>query len=119
MNTGTFASRHIGPRQQELNHMLNVTGVNTLDELIDQTSASQIRLERPLKLDAPMTERSYLKHLKGLAAKNEIFKTYLGMGYYPTGVPAVIQEMFLRIRDGIRPTRPTKLKLHRADWKRF
>jgi glycine dehydrogenase len=95
MNTGTFASRHIGPRQQELNHMLNVTGVNTLDELIDQTVPAQIRLDRPLKLDAPMTERSYLKHLKGLAAKNEIFKTYLGMGYYPTGVPAVIQRNVL------------------------
>lgn len=95
MNTGTFASRHIGPRQNEIKHMLDVIGVDSIDQLIDQTIPAQIRLERPLNLDEPMTERSYLKHLKAMAAKNEIYRTYIGMGYYPTGVPAVIQRNVL------------------------
>ncbi|MCH2198226.1 MAG: aminomethyl-transferring glycine dehydrogenase [Flavobacteriales bacterium] len=95
MKTGTFASRHIGPRESEIEHMLEVTGHASVDELVSKTVPERIRLQNELDLPAPMTEHAYLKHLKGLASKNKIYNTYIGMGYYPTVVPSVIQRNVL------------------------
>lgn len=95
MNTGTFASRHIGPRESELNAMLKAVGHASLEDLMKATVPAGIRLGQELDLDAPMTERAYLKHLKGLAAKNKTYNTYIGLGYYPTVVPSVIQRNVL------------------------
>ncbi len=95
MEIGTFAARHIGPRQHEEGTMLAKVGVASLDELIDKTIPSNIRLKKPLNLAPPMTERAYLSHLNGLAAKNKVFSSYIGMGYYPTVVPSVIQRNVL------------------------
>lgn len=95
MDTGSFAARHIGPRQEELDYMLEVIGVETLDELISKTVPTNIRLQNELDLPEPMTERSYLKHLKELAGQNRLYDNYIGMGYYPTVVPSVIQRNVL------------------------
>ena len=85
-----FVNRHIGPSEDDIRTMLDAIGVKSLDEMIDKTIPSQIRLKKELELDTPLTENDFLNHLKSIAQKNKIFKTYIGMGYYPTITPPVI-----------------------------
>ena len=85
-----FERRHIGPGEEELLEMLNTLKVNSLDELIAQTVPDSIRMEQELDLPAPLTEQEYLRMLKGMAAKNEVFRSYIGMGYFGTTTPNVI-----------------------------
>ena len=92
MKTDAFALRHLGPRESDLNHMLKTIGVDTLDQLIFETIPNDIRLKNDLNLDEPMTEYEYLSHIQELGKKNKIFKSYIGLGYHPTILPAVIQR---------------------------
>ncbi len=85
-----FESRHISPDGLETSEMLATTGVSSLEELIDQTIPSQIRLKQPLNLPAPKSEFEYLANLKLLASKNKVFKSFIGQGYYDTITPSVI-----------------------------
>ncbi len=72
--------------------MLQAIGEASVDALIDKTIPASIRLEEPLKLAQPMSEYQYMNHIKDLASKNKVFKSYIGLGYYNTKVPAVIQR---------------------------
>lgn len=85
-----FVSRHIGPREEEIEQMLRQIGVSSLDELIDQTVPSSIRMDKPLDLAAGITEDKLLSRIRAYAAKNKVYKTYIGMGYYNTHTPSVI-----------------------------
>ena len=85
-----FVTRHIGPREDDVKKMLKTVGVSSMDELIDQTVPANIRLKKPLKLQEGLTERKYYRKILSLAAKNKVFNTYIGMGYYDTITPAVI-----------------------------
>ena len=85
-----FADRHIGLSISEQKEMLAEIGVSSLDELVDKTVPSQIRLKSGLKLDPAMSETEYLNHAKALASKNKVFNSYIGKGYYETIVPPVI-----------------------------
>jgi glycine dehydrogenase len=93
--TDKFVNRHNGPRQNEVNKMLEKIGVSSVDELIDQTVPEKIRLKKPLKVGEAMTEFQYSKHLRALAKKNKVFRSYMGLGYYNTIIPAVIQRNVL------------------------
>jgi glycine dehydrogenase len=95
MNTNAFALRHIGPREGDQNQMLKTIGVDNLDQLIYETIPDDIRLKNELNLDEPMTEYEYLNHIHELSKKNKVFKSYIGLGYHPTIVPAVIQRNIL------------------------
>ncbi len=95
ITTDKFVNRHTGPRENDVKAMLEKIGAKSLDELIDQTIPAAIRLKKPLNLPTGMTEYNYLKHLKALAAKNKVFKTYIGLGYYNTIIPPVIQRNVL------------------------
>ncbi|GGH34768.1 glycine dehydrogenase [Mangrovimonas yunxiaonensis] len=95
MNTTSFALRHIGPDQQEQKEMLNTIGVDSLDQLIFETLPDGIKLEKPLELDEAMSEQEYLVHIHNLSKKNKVYKTYIGLGYHPTILPAVIQRNIL------------------------
>ena len=95
MNTNAFALRHIGPREADQNLMLKTIGVNSLDQLIYETVPDDIRLKNPLKLEEPMSEHDYLVHIQELSKKNKVYKTYIGLGYHPTILPAVIQRNIL------------------------
>jgi glycine dehydrogenase len=95
ITTDKFVNRHNGPRENDINVMLQKIGANSVDELIDQTIPSAIRLKKPLNLPAGMSEYNYHKHLRTLAAKNTVYKTYIGLGYYNTIVPPVIQRNIL------------------------
>ena len=85
-----FQSRHIGPRPSDLTDMLTTIGESSLSSLIDHTVPANIRMKRSLKLPAAMTEYEYLQHMQGLSQKNNLFKTYIGQGYYNTITPSVI-----------------------------
>jgi glycine dehydrogenase len=90
-----FVDRHIGPDDNEINEMLETIGVDSINKLINDTIPENIRLNKKLNLDDPVTEFRFLENLKKIAAKNKVFKSYIGMGYYPTRVPAVIQKNIL------------------------
>lgn len=92
MDTTKFVNRHVGITAEDLPDMLKTVGVNTLDELIDQTIPANIRLKQPLNLPDPMTEREFAEHINELASKNEVFTSYIGMGWYDTVCPAPIQR---------------------------
>ena len=92
MKQDGFAVRHLGPRDSDLKHMFETIGVETLDELIFETIPSDIRLEKELELDMPMSEYEFLNHITDLGKKNKVFKSYIGLGYHPAIVPAVIQR---------------------------
>jgi len=85
-----FAGRHIGPNEEETRSMLKTIGVETIDELVSKTVPSSILSKKPLKLPVAQTEFEYLDELKKIAAKNKVFKTYIGQGYYNTITPSVI-----------------------------
>ena len=92
MKTESFASRHIGISEKDIEVMLRKIGVDTLDELINKTIPANIRLKEPLALPPAMTEYEFGKHIGELAGKNKLFTTYIGMGWYDTITPAVIQR---------------------------
>ena len=95
MKIGSFASRHMGPRIEDQNKMLATIGCSSIDDLIDKTVPSAIRLRKPLNLSPALTESEYLEHLDELASKNVTYRNYIGMGYYPTEVPSVIRRNVL------------------------
>ena len=95
MNTNAFALRHIGPREDDQKLMLNTLGLDSLDQLIYETIPDDIRLKKDLDLDEPMSEHEYLLHIHELSKKNKVYKTYIGLGYHPTILPAVIQRNIL------------------------
>jgi glycine dehydrogenase len=95
MNTNTFALRHIGPREEDQKQMLKTIGVDNLDQLIYETIPDDIRLQKDLDLAEAMSEQEYLVYLNKVAKKNKVYKTYIGLGYHPTILPAVIQRNIL------------------------
>ena len=95
IKTDKFLNRHNGPSEQDVQAMLRKIDAPSLDALIDQTVPAAIRLKKPLNLPNGISEFQYHKHLRAIAAKNKIFKTYIGLGYYDTIVPAVIQRNIL------------------------
>ena len=92
MKTDAFALRHIGPRENDLQHMLKTIGAETLDQLISETIPDDIRLKTTLDLDPAMTEYEYSNHISQLGNKNKMFQSYIGLGYNQAIVPAVIQR---------------------------
>lgn len=92
MDTNKFVNRHVGISAEDIPSMLAAIGVQSVDELIDQTIPANIRLKTPLNLPEPMTEREFAEHIAELASKNEVFTSYIGMGWYDTICPAPIQR---------------------------
>ena len=95
ITTDKFVARHNGPRENDIAAMLKKIGANSVDELIAQTVPAAIRLKQPLNLPEGLSEYQYHKHLRAVAAKNKVFKTYIGLGYYNTIIPAVVQRNVL------------------------
>lgn len=89
-DTREFQRRHIGPRGEELKVMLAAIGVDSLDQLIDQTVPKGIRRQTSLDLGTPLTEAALLRRLRDIASKNRVIKSYIGQGYYGCYTPSVI-----------------------------
>src|SRR5687768_16027748 len=88
--TDPFVPRHLGPRAHEVREMLAYLGFDTLDALIDACVPARIRSPRPLQLDPPRGEHETLAELRRIAEKNEVFRSFLGMGYHDTITPPVV-----------------------------
>lgn len=95
MRTNSFQIRHIGPQEKEQASMLKTCGVSSINELIDKTIPSDIRLKGALQLPKAMSEQEYMAHILELEQMNKEYKTYIGLGYYPTIMPGVIQRNIL------------------------
>jgi glycine dehydrogenase len=90
MKHDSFQSRHIGPDTLERDEMLKVVGAFSLDALMDEVIPASIRLAAPLDLPVGQTESEYLRNLRQLAAQNQIFRSFIGLGYYDCITPSVI-----------------------------
>ena len=95
MKTNYLKSRHIGLTEQDQQQMLEVIGVKSVDELIAQTMPADILLDEPLDLDEPLTEQEHLNTVHDMAQKNQLYRSYIGRGWYGTNTPAVIQRNIL------------------------
>ena len=90
-----FARRHIGPNAIELNIILKTIGVESVEELLNQTIPDNIRLKKDLNIPEGISEMEFLKEIKKLSSLNKNFKTYIGLGYHDTFTPSVIQRNIL------------------------
>jgi glycine dehydrogenase len=93
--TDTFPRRHIGPDEGEVAEMLAALGLPSLEALIDETVPADIRLTRPLQLPPARGEHELLDDLRLIASKNQVFRSFIGMGYYDCITPPVIQRNVL------------------------
>src|SRR5215210_6894534 len=91
----SFVPRHVGPSEAEVAEMLAVIGYASLDELIDATIPEGIRFRRPLAIHTSRSEHEALDAMRAIAAKNRIFRSFLGYGYHDTLTPPVIQRNIL------------------------
>ena len=87
-----FKGRHIGPRGKNVSEMLEVVGSDSIDNLINETIPAQIRLKGDLDIPEGISEFEYLRHIDGLAERNQLFRSYIGQGYYGTITPSVIKR---------------------------
>ena len=88
--TEKFESRHIGPDGQQVSEMLKAIKAKSIDDLIDQTIPAKIRLKKPLNLPSAQSEFQFLNSFREMAAKNKVYKSFIGTGYYNTITPGVI-----------------------------
>ena len=93
--TGEFIQRHIGPQPADIDRMLRVLGVASLDQLIDRTVPAAIKLQQPLAIETVQSEYTVLNKLKQIASQNQVFRSYIGMGYANCITPTVIQRNIL------------------------
>jgi glycine dehydrogenase len=90
-----FQRRHIGPRPHDIDQMLALLGYQSLEELINQAVPAAIRLKQPLQIGEGRSEYELLKQLKAIASQNQIYRSYIGMGYANCITPPVIQRNIL------------------------
>ncbi len=95
MNTDVFASRHIGITKKDLQPMLQMVGVDSMNQLIHETIPDDIKLKEPLNLPEGFSEHEFLTHIQKLSEKNKVFKSYIGLGYHESLTPSVIKRNIL------------------------
>ena len=91
----TFVDRHNGPRDNEIAGMVKSLGVGSIGELINKIIPDDIRLEKPLDLPEPMEETIYLERLRQIGAKNKLFRSFIGQGYYGVAPLSVVTRNVL------------------------
>src|SRR5690349_20606442 len=107
----SFQSRHIGPDAAERDAMLATIGAASLDDLIEQAIPRTIRLDKPLELPAGVGEYQYLQELRRIASRNQVFKSYIGLGYYDTITPSVILRNVLENPGWYTPYTPYQAEI--------
>lgn len=95
MRTDVFAKRHIGIKEEDLQHMLATIGVENLEQLIHETLPDDIRLKNSLNLSDAMSEHKFLAHIQELSLKNKMFRSYIGLGYHECLTPSAIKRNIL------------------------
>lgn len=94
-HTDSFARRHIGPEEKDVHGMLQVLQLESLEQLVDRTIPAPIRLKAPLNLGTVGSEFESIEQLKNIALKNQIFRSFIGLGYSDCITPPVIQRNIL------------------------
>jgi glycine dehydrogenase len=94
-NSSEFIARHIGPSARDQEIMLDAMGAKSLEDLIDRTVPTSIRSTEALDLARPISENATLARMRVLADKIKVARSMIGMGYYPTRTPGVIQRNIL------------------------
>jgi glycine dehydrogenase len=107
----TFAPRHIGPGEADREAMLRAIGVPTLDALIDQTVPADIRLAAPLALPPAEAEFEYLTRLRTVAARNQVRRSFIGLGYYDCITPSVILRTVMENPSWYTPYTPYQAEI--------
>jgi glycine dehydrogenase len=107
----SFSTRHIGPDPAERDAMLKAMGAASMDALIEEAIPRRIRLSRPLQVAAGQSEHEFLRELRSLAARNEIFKSYLGLGYSDCITPSVILRNVLENPGWYTPYTPYQAEM--------
>ena len=107
----SFSTRHIGPDPTERDEMLKATGAASMDALMDEAIPQRIRLSHPLNLPRGLSEYEFLRELRSLAARNEIFKSYLGLGYSDCNTPSVILRNVLENPGWYTPYTPYQAEI--------
>src|ERR1700689_1340247 len=107
----SFYSRHIGPDPTERDAMLKTTGAASLDALVEEAIPQRIRLSRPLQVPPGQSEYEFLRDLRTLAAHNQIFKSYLGLGYSDCITPSVILRNVLENPGWYTPYTPYQAEM--------
>ena len=95
LDSDSFIRRHIGPRYQDGETMLQTLGLAGMDELIEKTVPQSIRLGKSLQIENPQNEYSTLRELSQIASQNEIYRSFIGMGYHDCITPPVLQRNVL------------------------
>ena len=95
MKVNKFSDRHIGPRVSDIEKMLKLVNVDSLEQLMSETIPSQIHLESEKNLPEALTESRFVEHMKLIAQKNKNYRSYIGMGYFNTILPGVVQRNIL------------------------
>ncbi len=90
-----FSQRHIGPTSEKIQQMLGVLGISSLEDLIDKTVPQKIRYQQPLNLPKSLSESAALAQIKEIISKNQVFRSFIGMGYYDCITPPVILRNIL------------------------
>src|SRR5262249_45605673 len=106
-----FQHRHIGPDAVERDAMLKVIGAPSLDALIDDAIPSGIRLRAPLSLPDGLSEYEFLQELRRTAARNQIFRSFIGLGYYDCITPSVIVRNVLENPGWYTPYTPYQAEI--------
>ena len=95
MSINKFSDRHIGPRGNDIKQMLAVVHASSIEQLINETIPSKIHFKKLMNLPEALSESRFIEHMKGLAQKNKNYRSYIGMGYFNTILPGVIQRNIL------------------------
>ncbi|MEM6893751.1 MAG: aminomethyl-transferring glycine dehydrogenase [Bacteroidota bacterium] len=95
MNTENFAARHIGITEDDVTQMLQTVNAESMEQLIFETIPDDIRLKQDLDLPQGISEHAFLKHLEELSQKNQVFRSYIGLGYHEALTPSVIKRNIL------------------------
>src|SRR3982751_2069147 len=107
----SFESRHIGPDQADTAAMLKAVGAASLDALIDEAIPARIRLTAPLNLPEGQSEHHFLKELQEIAARNQIFRSFIGLGYHDCVTPSVILRNVLENPGWYTPYTPYQAEI--------
>src|ERR1043166_781673 len=91
--------------------MLKVVGASSMEALIEEAVPARIRLKKPLNLPDGESEHQYLRDLARIAARNQLFKTYIGLGYYDCVTPSVIQRNVLENPGWYTPYTPYQAEI--------
>ena len=115
---GSFVPRHIGPRDEDVSAMARLLGYDSVDALIDATVPQSIRLRRPLALGPGRSEIDALRTFRQVAERNEVFRSFIGLGYYTCLTPPVIQRNILENPGWYTAYTPYQAEVAQGGWRR-